>query len=69
MTSREKFKFVLRQEAIYLPLALLVAIASYFNYDLQAAVRVFFYTALFFQLVILIIGWEAIMKRNNQDLK
>ena len=67
MTSREKFRFILRQEVIYLPLSLLVALASYLNHDIQAAGRVFLYTALFFQLVILIIGWDVIMKKNDQS--
>ncbi len=69
MTNKDKFKFILQQEVIYLPLSLLVALASLHNHDIYAAGRVFLYTALFFQLIILIIGWDVITKRNDKNIK
>tara|TARA_B100001059_G_scaffold118951_1_gene119095 strand:+ start:1802 stop:2011 length:210 start_codon:yes stop_codon:yes gene_type:complete len=69
LTNKDKFKFILQQEVIYLSLSLLVALASLLNHDIYAAGRVFLYTALFFQLIILIMGWDVITKRNDKNIK
>jgi len=67
MIDKDKFifKYILRQEITYLLLSLLLALVSYLGHDIQVAGRVFLHTALLFQLVIIITGWDVIRKRDD----
>lgn len=65
MINKNKLKYILIQEICYLPISVIIALSTYLNHDIKTAGRVFLYTAIALQIVILISGWKVITKKNK----
>lgn len=63
MTRAEKVRYFIKQELAYLPLSIILSLVTLLNHDINTAARMFLNTFLFFQLVIIILGWKVITKK------
>lgn len=64
MNNRAKLLHLLKEEIIYLSIALIFGIMTYLNHDISKSVEMFLYVALFFQLIILITNWKLIFSSD-----
>ena len=64
MNNRVKLLHLLKEEIIYLSIALIFGIMTYLNHDISKSVEMFLYVALFFQLIILITNWKLIFSSD-----
>ncbi len=64
MNNRAKLLHLLKEEIVYLSIALIFGIMTYLNHDISKSVEMFLYVALFFQLIILITNWKLIFSSD-----
>ena len=65
VNNKEKLRYLLREEVFYLSMSLAFGLITYFNYSFLKSLEIFFYTALFFQFMILISNWNVIFNKNR----
>ncbi|KYL36492.1 hypothetical protein A2I96_08800 [Pseudoalteromonas tetraodonis] len=64
ITNRAKLLHLLKEEIVYLSIALIFGIMTYLNHDIPNSVEMFLYVTLFFQLIILITNWKIIFSSD-----